>query len=161
LDASGEMIAQARRVQALGGNDRLQFQVGDMMALPFPDRSFDGITIGYGLRNVPDFSAALAEIARVLKPGGVVGCLDFARPRPWLWRKLFLGYLAAMGSIYGWWWHGEADVYRYIGRSIDHFVSWRELTQAMRDAGFELVVERPRLFGGVCLHVGRKACAQS
>jgi demethylmenaquinone methyltransferase / 2-methoxy-6-polyprenyl-1,4-benzoquinol methylase len=156
LDASPEMIAQARRAQSLGGDERLRFRVGDMMALPFADGSFDGVTVGYGLRNVPDHRVALAEIARVLKPGGVVANLDFARPSSWLWRRAFLAYLAAMGSLYGWWWHGEADVYRYIGRSIDHFVSWRALSQAMTDAGIEMISVEPRLFGGVCLHVGKK-----
>ncbi|MBA3710552.1 MAG: ubiquinone/menaquinone biosynthesis methyltransferase [Planctomycetes bacterium] len=156
VDAAPEMVVQAQRSLARRPSDRISFQVGDMMSLPFADGSQDAVTIGYGLRNVPDFHGALREIVRVLKPGGVVACLDFARPSSWLWRKLFLGYLAILGSLYGWWWHGEADVYRYIGRSIDHFVSWRALSRAMADAGLEVVLERPRLFGGVCLHVGIK-----
>ncbi len=152
LDASAEMIAQARAI-ALERRVKVDLEVGDMMALPYADGSLDAITMGYGLRNVPDFHVALREAARALKPGGTLACLDFARPRSRIWRWVFLSYLAVVGSLYGWWWHGQADVYRYIGRSIDHFVSWRELSAAMRAEGLEPVLERRRLFGGVCLHV--------
>jgi demethylmenaquinone methyltransferase / 2-methoxy-6-polyprenyl-1,4-benzoquinol methylase len=156
LDVSPRMIEEAERALRERDSVGVAFRVGDMMRLPFADASLDAITIGYGLRNVPDFRAALAEIARVLKPGGTLGCLDFARPGPWPWRAAFLGYLAVVGSVYGWCWHGEADVYRYIGRSIDRFVSWRELSRAMRDVGLDPRIERPRLFGAVCLHVATK-----
>jgi demethylmenaquinone methyltransferase/2-methoxy-6-polyprenyl-1,4-benzoquinol methylase len=127
-----------------------------MMALPYADRSLDAVVIGYGLRNVPDFRGALAECARVLRPGGVLGCLDFARPEDTAWRDVLLGYLSLAGSLYGWWWHGEADVYRYIARSVERFVSHRELARAMREAGFTVEIERPKLAGGVCLHLATR-----
>jgi demethylmenaquinone methyltransferase/2-methoxy-6-polyprenyl-1,4-benzoquinol methylase len=152
LDASPRMVALARRAG-------VEARVGDMMALPYGNGSADAVTIGYGLRNVPDFHGALRECARVLRPGGVLGCLDFARPENPAWRDVLHGYLSLAGSLYGWWWHGEADVYRYIARSIETFVSHRELAQAMREAGFTVQLERPKLGGGVCLHVAVKGPA--
>ena len=156
LDASERMIELARGACAAKA-PAVTLRVGDMMALPYGDGELDAITIGYGLRNVPDFRGALAECARVLKPGGVLGCLDFSRPENWAWRDVFLGYLAIAGSVVGWWWHREPDVYRYIGRSIDRFVSYSDLSRAMREVGLEPSVVRPRLHGGVCLHVCRKS----
>lgn len=152
IDASPRMVALAHRTHGA----RLAFEVGDMRSLPHADRSLDGIAIGYGLRNVPDLRVALAECARVLRPGGVLGSLDFARPVNAAWRAVFLGYLHAMGGAYGWWWHRHADVYRWIPRSIDAFVAWPELSRAIVDAGFAVEVQSPRLLGGVCLHVARR-----
>jgi demethylmenaquinone methyltransferase/2-methoxy-6-polyprenyl-1,4-benzoquinol methylase len=151
IDASPRMVelAQAR-------DHGIDFAVGDLMALPHGDGALDAIVIGYGLRNVPDSRAAIAECVRVLRPGGILASLDFVRPSNRLWRALFLGYLAAMGALYGWWWHGHADVYRYIPRSIARFVGWRELSRQLREAGLQLEVQQPRLFGGICLHVARK-----
>jgi len=157
-DVTPRMVVQA---QAIARARRLAptFLVGDMMHLPYADGSLDGIIIGYGVRNVPQPQVALDECARVLRPGGMLGCLDFFRPQRAWWRAAFLGYLSAMGSVYGWWWHGHADVYRYISRSIDHFVSvaqWREMLAAR---GFVSLDERTYLGGGVATQIVRTASA--
>jgi demethylmenaquinone methyltransferase/2-methoxy-6-polyprenyl-1,4-benzoquinol methylase len=152
VDAATAMLARARAQPAAG----VGWAGGDLMRLPFADQSLDGVLVGYGLRNAPDPVAALAECARVLAPNGTLGCLDFTRPAWGPWRRLFLGYLGAAGCVYGWWWHGHADVYRYIARSIDGFMSWRELSAAMRSHGLEPEIERPLLGGGLCLHVCRR-----
>ena len=73
-----------------------------MMALPFPDASFDLVTTGYGIRNVPRIEPALAEIRRVLRPGGLLLSLDFDRPANPLVRAVYLGYLTVVGSALGW-----------------------------------------------------------
>ncbi len=154
IDAAPTMIHCAReRGQEIGN---LRFDVGDMMRLDVTDASQDVVTIGYGLRNVPDHRVALCEIHRVLKPGGVLANLDFALPEPGAWRWLFLRYLKTMGDLYGWLWHGEPAVYGYISRSIAHFVTIRQLAADLDAAGFTTTYESPKLNGGVCLHVAHK-----
>lgn len=156
IDFSAEMvnIAKMRAEAALAPN--VSFQEGDMMALDLADRSVDLVTIGYGLRNVPDLRAALCQIARVLKPGGILANLDFNRPRNVVWRFLFLTYLTIIGNLYGWCMHGEGPVYGYIARSIAKFVTLQELSDEMKAADLEVLVTNPKLFGGVCMQIARK-----
>lgn len=156
IDISPEMVKIAKGRVEKSGVKNVSFQVGDMTAIDLPDNSVDLVTIGYGLRNVPDFKAALRQIARVLKPGGILANLDFARPRNALWRFMYLTYLTITGNIAGWWMHGEGAVYGYISRSIAKFVTWQDLSKAMEECGLEVLVTSPKLVGGVCLHVARK-----
>jgi demethylmenaquinone methyltransferase/2-methoxy-6-polyprenyl-1,4-benzoquinol methylase len=116
----------------------------------------DTVTAGYALRNVPDVRAGLAEIARVLKPGGRLYTLDFYRPAMAWWRMLFLGYLAAAGNTIGWLWHGEPVVYGYIARSVDHFVTAETFTTLLGEAGFTVERVRQKLLGGIALHTARR-----
>lgn len=158
IDASPEMIERARRraaAEAPAGNVR--FVVGDISRLDVPTASIDAVTAGYALRNVPDYRATVSEIARVLKPGGVLATLDFYRPERAWWRRLFLAYLAVAGNWVGWLWHREPVAYGYIARSIDHFVSWQRFSATL--AEHELMVEHasPKLLGGVALHFARRA----
>jgi demethylmenaquinone methyltransferase / 2-methoxy-6-polyprenyl-1,4-benzoquinol methylase len=156
FDVSREMLARAamRAQSARDGTPR--FAVGDMIALPVADASVDVVTIGYGLRNAPRLDAALDEVARVLRPGGHVVTLDFCRPANAIWRRLFLGYLAVAGNLYGWVWHREPAAYGYIPRSITRFVTPDELTAAFTERGFDVYHVGRKLLGGICLHAGQK-----
>jgi demethylmenaquinone methyltransferase / 2-methoxy-6-polyprenyl-1,4-benzoquinol methylase len=105
---------------ALGkpGAQRVRFLVGDMQALPFSDDSFDIVTTGYGLRNVPNLGLAIEEIRRVLAPGGRIVSLDFNRPANRVVRAAYLAYLSVVGAALGWVLHRDPDTYRYIPASI-------------------------------------------
>ena len=109
--------ARARKVGGAPRDRTPRFLVGDMLALPFPDGSFDVVTAGYGLRNVPDLRAAVDEIHRVLKTGGQALSLDFNRPGNPIVRRV-PGVLAVVGGLLGWILHRDADTYRYIPASI-------------------------------------------
>jgi demethylmenaquinone methyltransferase/2-methoxy-6-polyprenyl-1,4-benzoquinol methylase len=156
LDVSREMLdrAAARARRANGAGPR--FAAGDMTALPLADASVDVVTIGYGFRNAPRLDAALDEVTRVLRPGGHLISLDFCRPANPLWRRLFLGYLAAAGNIYGWAWHREPAAYGYIPRSIERFVTADELTAQLSARGFEVYHVRRRLLGAIGVHGAAK-----
>lgn len=156
LDASPRMIDAARARLARGAADvapRVTPMVGDMMQLPQASASMDVVTASYGVRNVPDAAGAVREMARVLRPGGVLVTLDFYRPAGALWRALFLGYLQVAGNLVGWLWHRDPVVYGYIARSIDHFMSDAAFSALLEREGFRVRSVRRYLFGGVARHV--------
>jgi demethylmenaquinone methyltransferase / 2-methoxy-6-polyprenyl-1,4-benzoquinol methylase len=125
---------------------------GDAASLPFAASSFDCVFIGYGLRNFPDLRAAVREIERVTRPGGLMVSLDFFLPRKESLRRLFLAYLYVQGAIWGTLLHGNPRVYTYIPDSLRHFVSMEDFSSLLRSAGFARVDERAHIFGGIGLH---------
>jgi demethylmenaquinone methyltransferase/2-methoxy-6-polyprenyl-1,4-benzoquinol methylase len=157
IDASSRMIDLARaRATREAPTDNVRFQAGDMSSLGVESASIDAVTSGYGLRNVPDPEQAVREIARVLKPGGILATLDFYRPESRWWRPLFLAYLKAAGNWVGWLWHREPVVYGYIAPSIDHFMSWQRFAAMLERNGLRVVAVRTKLLGGVALHLARR-----
>jgi demethylmenaquinone methyltransferase/2-methoxy-6-polyprenyl-1,4-benzoquinol methylase len=152
VDAAAGMIERARARIEAGDRSRLAFQVGDLTRLTLPDQSIDVVTGGYAIRNVPDHRGAIAELARVLRPGGHLFTLDFYLPERALWRALFLPYLQLSGSLVGWWWHRAPVMYAYIAHSIRHFVTQEEFSRALTEHGFDLVESRTHLLGAIALH---------
>ena len=129
------------------------FVTGDMVNLPFPAASFDLVTTGYGLRNVPDLGAAIDEIARVLKPGGRLLSLDFNKPENAIVRAAYLSYLTIVGSTLGWVLHRDPDTYRYIPASIRRYPGARGVADQLAARGFDRVTVIPLLFGLMSLHL--------
>jgi demethylmenaquinone methyltransferase/2-methoxy-6-polyprenyl-1,4-benzoquinol methylase len=126
----------------------LRFMVGDMLALPFPAASFDIVTTGYGLRNVPDLPQAIEEIRRVLAPGGQAVSLDFNRPASAWIRSAYLAYLTVVGATLGWVLHRDPDTYRYIPASIRHYPGAAAVARMFEDRGFSRV-RHYRVLGGL------------
>jgi demethylmenaquinone methyltransferase/2-methoxy-6-polyprenyl-1,4-benzoquinol methylase len=155
LDITHRMLQLARLRKG-----SVTFLTGDMTSLPFASRTFDLVTTGYGLRNVPDLDAALAEIARVLKPGGRLLSLDFNKPESAIVRGAYLAYLTVIGSTLGWILHRDPDTYRYISASIRRYPGARGVADKMLASGFTGVRIVPLLFGLMTLHVGRRFDAQ-
>jgi ubiquinone/menaquinone biosynthesis methyltransferase len=154
LDITIRMLELAS-AKSRSGN--IAFVAGDMMALPFPARSFDVITTGYGLRNVPVLPTAIAEIARVLRPGGVALSLDFDRPSNAAVRAVYLAYLTLVGGAVGFLLHGDPDTYRYIPQSIRRYPGAAAVCGMFRSAGFASC-EHHRVLGGLmAIHVARRA----
>ncbi len=153
VDPSARMLAIAETRATARGIHRVTFHLGEMAALPAETSSIDVITAGYGFRNVPDLEAAVRECARVLRPGGTLGSLDFFVPRNGVWRALFLWYLRLSGNVVGWWWHRTPAIYGYIARSIAAFVTAERFTTVLEQNGFRVVTARRMLFGGIALHV--------
>ena len=160
LDITHGMLALAiRRRSGLGGRParipQPGFLQGDMSELPFRDAQFDVVTTGYGLRNVPDIRRALAEIHRVLRPGGVLVSLDFDRPSNRVVRAVYLGYLWLVGGAVGSILHGDPDTYRYIPASIRSYPGAKGVVELMKEEGFS--AEWTRVLGGLmAIHVARR-----
>lgn len=149
LDITQRMIELARAKRGVrAGAARLHLLVGDMLALPFPSASFDLVTTGYGLRNVPDLAAAIAEIRRVLKPGGRVLSLDFNRPSSPIVRTAYLTYLSLVGGALGRLLHGDPDTYRYIPVSIRNYPGAEAVVRLMTSSGFD-DARYDRVLGGL------------
>ena len=129
---------------------------GDMTSLPFRSSSFDLVTTGYGLRNVPDLNTAIDEIARVLKPGGRLLSLDFNRPENAIVRSAYLAYLTVVGSTLGWILHRDPDTYRYISASIRRYPGARGVADRLAARGFDHVTVIPLLFGLMSLHLAER-----
>jgi len=133
------------------------FLIGDMVALPFRPASFDVVTTGYGLRNVPDLTAAVDEMLRVLKPGGRALSLDFNRPANPLVRAVYLAYLTVVGATLGWLLHRDPDTYRYIPASIRRYPGAEAVARLMEARGFAAVTHYPVLGGLMAIHLAHKA----
>jgi demethylmenaquinone methyltransferase/2-methoxy-6-polyprenyl-1,4-benzoquinol methylase len=159
LDVSHEMLRRADARAHRSADDappQPRFAAGDMVRLPLADASVDVVTVGYGLRNASNLAEALDEVARILRPDGHVVTLDFFIPDNALWRRLFLGYLAAIGGVYGWAWHREPAAYGYIARSIRRFVTARALSDELARRGITVYETRRKLLGGIAIHAARK-----
>jgi len=151
LDITHRMLQLAR-----SKGRAAQFVTGDMLSLPFGDEAFDLVTTGYGLRNVPDIPRAIAEMRRVLKPGGVLLSLDFNRPANPIVRGVYLAYLTLVGSTLGFILHRDPDTYRYIPESIRRYPGAIEVNAMIGRAGFSQSQYLPVLGGLMAIHHARR-----
>lgn len=154
LDPSTKMLEVAARKAERAGLSQIEWVVGDAEELPHADASFDRVTIAFGIRNVPDRPRALAEMRRVLKPGGLALILELSEPRG------FMGPLArfhvhTVVPRLGAWLSGAAE-YRYLEKSIARFPAPEVFAETIRGAGLIVDDVTPLTFGVVCLFVGRK-----
>lgn len=128
--------------------------VADALSLPFPDESFDVVTVAFGLRNMADYPAALREMRRVLMPGGTLMILDFSLPggilkTPYRW------YLHAVLPKLAGWLTGQRDAYEYLGGSIEQFPSGDAMLELLESSGFSDAEDQPLTFGVVTLYQAR------
>ena len=118
--------------------------------------SVDVVTTGYGLRNVPDLERALAEIARVLRPGGRFLSLDFEKPAHAGWRRAYFAYLTVVGATVGTLLHGDPDTYRYIPASLARYPGAASVAERLRALGFASAEVVPKMGGFMAIHVARR-----
>lgn len=128
----------------------------DALRLPFPDHSFDVVTIGYGLRNLADLEAGLREICRVLRPGGKLVSLDFGKPQNRLWRALYFAHLRFWLPVLGRLFVGDADAYRYILVSLEAYPAQRGVKTLMEQCGFAACRFEEFCFGAMAINLGTK-----
>jgi demethylmenaquinone methyltransferase/2-methoxy-6-polyprenyl-1,4-benzoquinol methylase len=154
VDFTPEMVRLAPAKVSRGG-DRCVFTTGDALELPVRSASADVASVAFGVRNLADPRAGLAELARVVKPGGRVLVLEFSTPRNRVVGALYRFYFTRLLPRIGGWVSGDADAYRYLPRTVlawpdpDEFRAWFEAT-GLVECGY-----RPLSFGIAYLHWGR------
>ena len=157
LDMTEGMLVEGRkRAETASLSDRLDWIVGDAMALPFPDNSFDVYTISFGIRNVTRVPDALSEAYRVLKPGGRLMVLEFSQIPNEMLQKAYDLYsfnvIPALGQMVT----GDRDSYQYLVESIRKFPDQDVFAAMIRAAGFAQVKYRNLTLGVAALHSGWK-----
>lgn len=135
----------------------LPFVAGDGMHLPFPDDTFDTVTISFGLRNIHDTEAGLAELLRVTKPGGKLVVCEFSQPTWKPFRTLYLEYLMKALPAIARKTSSNPDAYVYLAESIREWPAQRPLGELLRSVGWTKIRWRNLTGGIVALHVGIKA----
>lgn len=154
VDLSPAMLDEARR--AFGDTSGVEFRLGNAMALPLESGSFDAATIAFGLRNLSSFEGGLSEMARTVRSGGRVVCLELSVPRPRFMGGVYRGAFRVMAPVAGMLFRRRA-AYSYLPHSLDGFPAAEEIAAVMRNVGLRDVSFKRLALGAVALHVGTVA----
>ena len=155
-EARSQKSEDSNPASALQPPTSVRFVHGDAMKLPFPEATFDIVTVGYGLRNLASWETGLREMLRVARPGGRVLVLDFGKPDNALWRTLYFGYLRLFVPVYGLALVGRASAYAYILESLKHYPAQRGVEARMHELGLENVRVVNLLGGAMSFNAGEK-----
>ncbi len=162
VDISEKMLEVGRRrIAQTPYKDMITMQLGNAMSLEFADDTFDGVTMGWAMRNVTSIPDTLKEIHRVLKPGGRFVCLEAAKPYSGFLRMGFMLYFKTFLPLIDWLVvkagrQAKVRPYTYLSRSLDNYPMPHELEQLFREAGFRQTDYKLLMMGTVAIHVGVK-----
>ena len=153
LEIAARKVLKASKA---AGEEAIPLIEGDALRLPFLDRSFDGVTIAFGLRNLSNVDRGLAELLRVLKPGASLAILEFSKPVIPGFSVLFKAYFTKLLPFVGGIISGSRSAYQYLPDSVSRFPDQKELLARMQQVGFEQV-QYQNLTGGIAaLHLGMR-----
>lgn len=129
---------------------------GNAMELPFPDNSFDYVTIGFGLRNVPDYTQVLREMYRVVKPGGKVVCLETSQPTLIGFKQIYRFYFRFIMPLFGKIFAKSYQEYSWLQESARDFPGMKELANMFKNVGFENIMIKSYTGGVAAMHLAFK-----
>ena len=134
----------------------IEFKEGDSENIKFPDNSFDAVTVAFGVRNFEDLDKGLAEMIRVLKPGGEVVVLEFSRPEKFPVKQLYNFYFKRVLPTIGKLFSKDMSAYSYLPESVDAFPYGKKFVDKMQSAGFKNISEKKFTFGISSVYYGKK-----
>jgi len=157
LDFSENMLSIAKKRNEDANYSNLSFQHGNAMELPFEDNYFDYVTIGFGLRNVPDYMQVLKEMYRVVKPGGKVVCLETSHPTLPVYKQLYYFYFRYIMPLFGKLFAKSYQEYAWLQESAKDFPDKNELKKMFQQAGFTNIEIKGYTGGVAAMHMGEKS----
>jgi demethylmenaquinone methyltransferase / 2-methoxy-6-polyprenyl-1,4-benzoquinol methylase len=156
LDFSENMLKVGREKLKKRSLPNTAFLHGNAMELPFGDNTFDVVTIGFGLRNVPDYFQALKEMARVVKPGGRVVCLETSHPTVPIFKQVFKFYFTYIMPVFGKLFAKSYQEYSWLQESTEAFLTKEELKDLFQRSGLTEVEVKSYALGAAAMHTGKK-----
>jgi demethylmenaquinone methyltransferase/2-methoxy-6-polyprenyl-1,4-benzoquinol methylase len=157
IDISEGMLALGReKIKKLGKENTITLTLGDSEQLPFSDRSFDAITVGFGVRNFENLNKGLTEIFRVLRPGGRLVVLEFSKPKAFPIKQLYAFYNRVVTPTVGRLFSRDSSAYSYLPESVAAFPAGEDFLAELRKAGFRSCTARPVTFGIATIYVADK-----
>ncbi|MCB0757226.1 MAG: bifunctional demethylmenaquinone methyltransferase/2-methoxy-6-polyprenyl-1,4-benzoquinol methylase UbiE [Flavobacteriales bacterium] len=156
-DISAGMLAHGRtKVEKAGLEDRIELVQADAADLPFPDASFDAITVAFGVRNFEDLAQGIAGMVRVLRPGGRLFVLEFSRPQRTPFKQVFRFYFHHVMPLIGRLVSRDHDAYSYLPESVEAFPQGKAFEEILGTSGLKEVRSRLLTFGVATLYTARK-----
>lgn len=156
LDFSENMLKEGKEKVNERGYDHVTLRHGNAMALPYDDETFDYVTIGFGLRNVPDYNKVLREMFRVVKRGGTVVCLETSQPTIPIFKQLYFFYFRTIMPLLGKLFAKSYDEYAWLQESTMTFPNRKELAAIFERTGFTNVKVKAYSGGVAAMHLGEK-----
>lgn len=156
LDFSQNMLSIGKEKVKESHLNNIELIHGNAMELPFVDNTFDYVTIGFGLRNVPDYLHVLKEMNRVVKPGGMAVCLETSQPTMFGFKQMYYAYFRFVMPLFGKIFAKSFNEYSWLQESARDFPGMKELAQMFEEAGFKDIHVKPYSGGVAAMHSGRK-----
>ncbi|MDX2049397.1 MAG: bifunctional demethylmenaquinone methyltransferase/2-methoxy-6-polyprenyl-1,4-benzoquinol methylase UbiE [Chitinophagaceae bacterium] len=157
IDISDKMLELGKeKLLKTGLNAVIELQSGDSEAINFPDRSFDAVTVAFGVRNFEHLEKGLSEIYRVLKPGGKLAVLEFSKPKTKGIQQLYNLYMGMVAPEVGRWLSKNKDAYQYLNNSVQQFPEGNEFSDILKSTGFSDTSCKRLSFGICSIYCGTK-----
>jgi demethylmenaquinone methyltransferase/2-methoxy-6-polyprenyl-1,4-benzoquinol methylase len=157
IDISEGMLALGRKkVEKEGLTGRIQLQKGDSEAINHRENTFDAVMVAFGVRNFENLEKGLAEMLRVMKPGGLLVVLEFSKPKNTFIKGFYRFYMRRIAPAIARWFRQDAEAYRYLDESARAFPHGEDFTRILNQTGFTETGFRPLSFGICCMYTGRK-----
>ena len=157
IDISAAMLEQGRKkIEKQGLGDQIQLEQGDSETINYTQNTFDAVTAAFGVRNFENLEKGLAEMLRVLKPGGRLVILEFSKPRSKLINKFYQLYMKVVAPRVASWFRQNKQAYHYLNESATAFPDRQSFIEILKKVGYADTAFKPLSFGICCIYSGRK-----
>jgi demethylmenaquinone methyltransferase/2-methoxy-6-polyprenyl-1,4-benzoquinol methylase len=157
IDISEGMLEIGRKkIEKLGLEKQIELLKGDSETIAFPDHTFDAITVAFGVRNYQNLEKGLAEMLRVLRPGGKLVVLEFSKPKQFLFKVVYNVYMNTIAPGFGKLIAKNKDAYQYLNDSVQRFPEGNEFIKILQDVGYSSTYSRILTLGICTIYCGSK-----